>query len=62
MRATEDVVFYVFVSKGADLYCVVLVRGRLERWGRVESEDIRAPPVHRVSKVYLELLEKREER
>lgn len=37
-------------------------RDQLERRGRVESEDIQAPLVHLVSKVYLELLEKRVER
>lgn len=37
-------------------------RAQLERQDPVESEDIQAPLVHLVSKVYLELLEKRVER
>lgn len=37
-------------------------RAQLERLDPAESEDTQAPLVHQVSKVYLELLEKREER
>lgn len=37
-------------------------RARLERQDPAESEDTQAPLVHLVSKVYLELLERRVER